>query len=119
MVMTWLWCNSRSRIAVATTGSPKVACVKFCKLVVEAGEDLLLLSIAAVAAWRVDRQQFVEVDLGDGLELLGHGGSLQAFRQSIEPGTVFVLERDQRGDRGRPTFRPWRATWRRRCGRGP
>ena len=37
-------------------------------------------SVAAVAARWINRQQLVEVDLGDGLQLLGRRGSLQVFR---------------------------------------
>jgi len=64
-------------------------------------EKLFLLSIAAVAARWIDRQQFLEVDLGDRLQFVRHRGLFETFRQSVEPGSVFVLQCDQR--RGQST----------------
>jgi hypothetical protein len=47
------------------------------------------VSVAAVAARRVDRSQLLEIELGDGLQL-------------VQPGAVFVLQIDERGYRRRP-----------------
>jgi len=61
-------------------------------------------SVSAVAARRVDRLEFLEVEVGDRLEL-------------VEPGAVFVLQSDQRRNRGCPTSGPWRETRGRRGAR--
>jgi len=49
-------------------------------------------SIATVTARRINRQQFVEVEFGDRLQLLGRDGTFEALRQSVEPGAIFVLQ---------------------------
>ena len=50
-------------------------------------------SIAAVAAWRLDGEQLVEVEIDNRLQLFCGSGFGEVFRQTIEPGTVFVLQR--------------------------
>src|SRR6516164_8647827 len=71
-------------------------------------------SVPAVTARRVDRLEFLEVEVGDRLELVGQSRSFEVVRQVVEPGAVFVLQSDQRLNRGCPTSGPWRATrgWR-------
>jgi hypothetical protein len=49
------------------------------------------LSIAAVTARRVDRPQLLEIELSDGLQLVGQSRSFEVVRQAVEPRTVFVL----------------------------
>ena len=50
-------------------------------------------SIAAVAAWWLDGEQLVEVEIDNRLQLFCGSGFGEVFRQTIEPGTVFVLQR--------------------------
>jgi hypothetical protein len=47
--------------------------------------------VAAVAARRVDCLQLFEIELGDGLQLVGQSRSFEVFRQVVEPAAVFVL----------------------------
>jgi len=74
-------------------------------------------SVPAVTARRVDRLEFLEVEVGDRLELVGQSRSFEVVRQVVEPGAVFVLQSDQRRNRGRPTSGPWRETRGRRGAR--
>ena len=74
-------------------------------------------SVSAVAARRVDRLEFLEVEVGDHLELVGQSRSFEVVRQVVEPGAVFVLQSDQRRNRGCPTSGPWRETRGRRGAR--
>src|SRR5215472_2482967 len=58
---------------ILSSPPPGVACVKFCNLTRvpgDAGGEAPVL-VAAVAARWVDRQQLLEVELGNGLQLLG------------------------------------------------
>jgi hypothetical protein len=48
-------------------------------------------SIAAVAARRLDGEQLVEVEIDNRLQLFCGSGFGEVFRQTIEPGAVFVL----------------------------
>src|SRR5580693_6223636 len=73
-------------------------------------------SVAAVAARRVGGPQLLEVELGDGLQLVGQSRCFEVVRQVIEPGAVFVLQSDQRRDRCCPASGPWHETPRRRRG---
>ena len=72
-------------------------------------------SVSAVAARRVDRLEFLEVEVGDHLELVGQSRSFEVVL--VEPGAVFVLQSDQRRNRGCPTSGPWRETRGRRGAR--
>src|SRR5438128_1921606 len=54
------------------------------------------LSVAAVAAWRIDRLQLLEIELSDGLKLVSQSRSFEVIRQVVEPSAVFVLQIDQR-----------------------
>src|SRR5271169_392998 len=74
-------------------------------------------SVAAVAARWVDRLQLLEVELGNGVQLLRQPRPFQAGRQVVEPGAVFVLEIDQCGYRRRPALGPRWGGPRRRRGR--
>ena len=75
------------------------------------------LSVAAVAAWRIDRLQLREIELSDGLKLVSQSRSFEVIRQVVEPSAVFVLQIDQRRHGCRPPPWPWRDASRRRCGR--
>src|SRR6476660_5756896 len=48
-------------------------------------------SIAAVAAWWLDGEQLVEVEIDNRLQLFCGSGFGEIFRQTIEPCAVFVL----------------------------
>ena len=72
-------------------------------------------SVSAVAARRVDRLEFLEVEVGDHLELVGQSRSSEVVL--VEPGAVFVLQSDQRRNRGCPTSGSWRETRGRRGAR--
>ena len=48
-------------------------------------------SIAAVAARRLNGEQFVEVEIDNRLQLFCGSGFGEIFRQTIEPDAVFVL----------------------------
>ena len=74
-------------------------------------------SVPAVTARRVDRLEFLEVEVGDRLELVGQSRSFKVVRQVVEPGAVFVLQSDQRRHRCCPTPGAWRETPHRRDGR--
>jgi hypothetical protein len=100
--------------AVAVSLAQELRASSSANLIVVSGRDNLLVSVAAVAAGWIDRQQLVEVDLSDGSQFLRRRGSLEAVRQSVEPGTVFVLEGDQGGNGRRPALRPRQNTKRRR-----
>src|SRR4029077_1851679 len=50
-------------------------------------------SIAAVAAWWLDGEQLVEVEIDNRLQLFCGSGFGEVFRQTIEQGAVFVLQR--------------------------
>src|SRR2546428_13649535 len=66
------------------------------------------LSVAAVAAWRIDRLQLLEIELSDGLKLVSQSRSFEVIRQVVEPSAVFVLQIDQRRHGCRPPPWPWR-----------
>jgi hypothetical protein len=51
------------------------------------------LSVAAVAARRVDRLQLFEVDLGNRLQILGQPRYFEIEREVVQPGAIFVLQR--------------------------
>ena len=53
------------------------------------------LSVAALAAWRVDRPQLLKIKLGDGLKLVSQSRSFEVIWQVVEPSAVFVLQIDQ------------------------
>ena len=72
-------------------------------------------SVSAVAARRVDRLEFLEVEVGDHLERVGQSRSFEVVL--VEPGAVFVLQSDQRRNRGCPTSGSWRETRGRRGAR--
>ena len=48
------------------------------------------VSVAAVAARWVDRLQLLEIELGNGLQLLGEPRSFESGRHIVEPGAVLV-----------------------------
>jgi hypothetical protein len=50
-------------------------------------------SISAVAAWWLDGEQLVEVEIDNRLQLFCGSGFGEVFRQTIEPGAVFILQR--------------------------
>jgi len=69
-----------------------VVCVKFSNLihgVGRAGESPA--SVAAVTARWVDGLQLLEIELGNGVQLLGQPRPAEAERQIVEPSAVFVL----------------------------
>ena len=51
----------------------------------------IALSVPAVTTGRVDHLQLLEIEAGDGLQLVGQSRSFQVVRQAGEPGAVFVL----------------------------
>ena len=65
-----------------------------------------LWSVASVSAWWCDGGQFIEVDVGDGLESVGGRGALEGVRQGLGPGNVFGLECNQFGDGVLPSLWP-------------
>ena len=70
-----------------------VACVKFSNLDMaldDAGGEPPV-SVTAVAARWIDRLQLLEVELDDGVQLLGQRRPFEAGRQVVEPGAIFVL----------------------------
>src|ERR1700746_1654545 len=73
-------------------------------------------SVATVAARRVDRRQLLEVECGNHLELVGEARGAEVFWQVVEPGAVFVLQRQEGGDGGSPTLRSRPPARRRRGG---
>src|SRR6516225_9113935 len=52
------------------------------------------VSVAAVAARRLDCLQFLKVELADGLQLVGEWRSFEIGGHVVEPGPVFLLELD-------------------------
>jgi hypothetical protein len=76
-------------------------------------------SIAAEAAWRLDADEVVEIEIDDGLQGDAGGGVTQIVRQDVIPGGVFGLQGDQSGNRvvpalsaGSPVGRPSVADYR-------
>jgi hypothetical protein len=67
-----------------------------------------LLSVATVAARWVDCLQLLEVELGNGVELLRQPRPFQAGRQVVQPDAVFILQRDECRYRRRPALGPRR-----------
>jgi hypothetical protein len=51
-------------------------------------------SVSAVAARRVDRLEFLEIEFGDRLELVGQSRTFEVVRQVVEPSAVFILQSD-------------------------
>src|SRR6266446_1611802 len=73
------------------------------------------VSVAAVTARWVDCLQLLEVELGNGLELLRQPRPFETGRQVVQPSAVFVPQVDQRRYRRRPALGPrWGASRRRR-----
>ena len=62
--------------------------------------------IPAEAPGRLDRFEFVEVELVDGLQGLGGGAVVKAVGQGLEPGPVFGLQSDEFGDGIAPALGP-------------
>ena len=72
--------------------------VKFSNLALVSGDrgDEPPVSVAAVAARRVDHLQFLEVELCDGVQLLRQSRALETGgQQVVEPNAVFVLQGGQ------------------------
>ncbi len=61
-------------------------------------------SIATEAAWRLDVDEVVEIEIDDCLQGVAGGGVTQIVRQNVIPGGVFGLQGDQPGDRVVPTL---------------
>ena len=59
-------------------------------------------SVAAVPARWVGRLELLEIELGDRLQLLRQPRSFEIGREIVQQGAVFVLHRDDRGDRRCP-----------------
>jgi hypothetical protein len=55
-------------------------------------------SIAPEAAWRLDAEEIVEIELDDGLQGGAGGGVTQIVRQDVIPGGIFGLQGDQPGN---------------------
>jgi hypothetical protein len=55
-------------------------------------------SISAEAAWRLDADEIVEIEIDDGLQSGAGGGVTQIVRQDVIPGGVFGLQGDKPGD---------------------
>jgi hypothetical protein len=56
------------------------------------------VSISAIATWRLDCGEGIEVEIDDGLEGGGGGRVAQGIRQSLAPSGVFRLQGEQLGD---------------------
>ena len=63
-------------------------------------------SVPPVSAWGLDRLEFFEVEVVDGLQRLGSSPLLKAVGQGLEPGPIFRLESDQGGDSVAPALGP-------------
>src|SRR5438128_11508598 len=90
-----------------------VVCVKFSNLIVVLGDASgePPVSVAAVTARWVDCLQLLEVELGNGLELLRQPRPFETGRQVVQPSAVFVPQVDQRRYRRRPALGPrWGAS---------
>src|SRR5207247_10480594 len=87
-----------------------VVCVKFSNLIVVLGDASgePPVSVAAVTARWVDCLQLLEVELGNGLELLRQPRPFETGRQVVQPSAVFVPQVDQRRYRRRPALGPRR-----------
>jgi len=55
-------------------------------------------SISAEAAWRLDANEVVEIEIDDCLQSFSRGRVAETFRQGIVPGGVFGLQGDKPGD---------------------
>ena len=55
-------------------------------------------SIAPEAAWRLDAEEIVEIELDDGLQGGAGSGVTQIVRQDVIPGGIFGLQGDQPGN---------------------
>ena len=79
------------------SGSGLVVSVKFSNSALVSGDrgDEPPVSVAAVAARRVDHLQFLEVELCDGVQLLRQSRALETGGQVVEPNAVFVLQGGQ------------------------
>ena len=116
MGVTFYAVRSREGRFLAVQVPSEVACVKFSNLTMVLGNagDRPPASVASVAAGWVDRLQLLEVELGNGLQLIGQSRPFEAGRQIVEPSAVFVLQGDQCRYRRRPAFRPWQRAPRQR-----
>src|ERR1019366_2199535 len=56
------------------------------------------LSIAAEAAWRLDGDQVVEIEIDDGLQGCRGGGVAETVRRGVVPGDLFGSQGDQPSD---------------------
>src|SRR5271154_5689881 len=61
-------------------------------------------SIAAKAAWRLDADEIVEIEIDDCLQRGAGGGVTQIVRQDLIPGGVFGLQGEKPGDRVVPAL---------------
>jgi hypothetical protein len=61
-------------------------------------------SIAAEAAWRLDADEVVEIEIDDSLQGGGGSGVTQIVQQHVVPGGVFGLQGDKPGDRVVPAL---------------
>jgi hypothetical protein len=68
-----------------------------------APQSLTCRSIAAEAAWRLDADEIVEIELDDGLQGGAGGGVTQIVWQDVIPGGVFRLQGDQLSNSVVPT----------------
>ena len=66
------------------------------------------MAVAAVAAGCDDREQLVEIEIDNGLQLLARPRGFEIVRKAVEPGTVILLEIDQGRDCRRPPLWPGR-----------
>jgi hypothetical protein len=55
-------------------------------------------SIATVAAWRLNANQNIEIEIDNGLQGFGGSGVAETVRQGVVPGGVFGLQGEQPGD---------------------
>jgi hypothetical protein len=62
-------------------------------------------SIATEAAWRLDADEVVEIEIDDCLQGDAGGGVTQIVGQDVIPGGVFSLQGDKSGDRIVPALR--------------
>jgi hypothetical protein len=63
-------------------------------------------SISPISTRRLDGDKVVEVEFDDCLQRHPGGAVAQCFGESVEPGGIFGLQREEFGDGGAPALRP-------------
>jgi hypothetical protein len=63
-------------------------------------------SISPISTRRLDGDKVVKVEFGDCLQRHPGGAVVQCFGESVEPGGMFGLQREEFGDGGAPALWP-------------